>query len=315
MRRASLIACAILLPTIMVLVLAEIGVRYYYRLKRDDGPSVKIYRKSSDPALIFEMSPGTRTVRGGVAIEINSSGFRDDEFPAAARRDAWRIVLLGDSVAWGFKVPMESAFPQVLERKLRGLTPNDRASPIVYNLAVTGYSTAQEIRLLETRGVAFEPDLIIVSYVLNDPEVRGRAFISKIELIDLGSRALTKILDRLRGYPREYHHLVHARNREQTMRQFRRLGEISRSRRIPILVAVTPVFQFKSGKSYEWQDLHDLIGSLCEENGLAFLDLYSAFRGRDSAEYGLDMWHPTIKGHALIAEAISTYLADSSLRK
>jgi lysophospholipase L1-like esterase len=73
---------------------------------------------------------------------------------------------------------------------------------------------------------------------------------------------------------------------------------------VPILFALTPAFHFKPGKPYPWQDLHDFIRGLCAANGLAFLDLLPAFEGRDAAAYAFDMWHPTVKGHAVIAQAM-----------
>jgi lysophospholipase L1-like esterase len=294
----------------MTLTAVEVALRLIgaAKMERPWGiASRHIHRESSDPTLIYELVPGSSCERDGVFVAINSAGFRDDEFPQTPP-DGFRIVLVGDSVAWGYRVPMESAFPQVLERELRHLGSEPFASGIVYNLAVDGYSTEQEIRLLETRGLALHPDLIIVSYVLNDPDVAdgglARYYGSRIELLKLARLALRTVHERIDGFPREYHHLIHARNRDRTIDQFRRLGEISRDRHVPILVALTPAFYFKPGKPYPWQDLHDFIRGLCGANGLAFLDLRPAFEGRDPAAYAFDMWHPTVKGHAVIAKAM-----------
>ena len=146
-----------LLPTFVVLVLAEAGLRYYRVPTMADplvGGSVKLHKKSRDPTLIYELVPGAKTVREGVAIAINSAGFRDDEFPETLPDEVYRIVVLGDSVAWGWGVPMAAAFPQVLESQLHERRLKPRASSIVYNLSVDGYSTAQVIRLLVTHGLA-----------------------------------------------------------------------------------------------------------------------------------------------------------------
>jgi lysophospholipase L1-like esterase len=297
-----------LVSTAVTLTAVEFALRRKSTNRMPAGAASRlIHRGSSDPALIYELAPGSSCEREGVAIAINSAGFRDDEFPQHPP-DGLRIVVLGDSVAWGWAVPMESAFPQVLERQLRQLGSEPYAASIVYNLAVDGYSTAQEIRLLETRGLALHPDLVIVSYVLNDPDEAdgglARYFSSRIEVLERVKRPLRDVRDWIVGYPREYHHRIHARNRDQTIEQFRRLGEISRERHVPILVAVTPVFRFDPPGPYPYQDLHDFIGSLCAANGLRFLDLRPSFDGRDRAEYGFDAWHPTVKGHAVIAQVL-----------
>ena len=124
---------------------------------------MRTHRASADAGLGYELAPGAQATRNGVSIRINASGFRDDEFPAEAT-GATAIVVLGDSVAWGWGVPMKRAFPQVLERRLAEPAFANEKPPIVYNLAVDGYSTEQEIRLLELRGPALRPDVIILSY-------------------------------------------------------------------------------------------------------------------------------------------------------
>jgi lysophospholipase L1-like esterase len=321
MRRARLFIIG-LLPAFVLVVLAEAGLRYSRPPTGADplvGSGGRLHKPSHDPTLIYELVPGAHTVRDGVAIAINSAGFRDDEFPATLPDEAYRIVVLGDSVAWGWGVPMAAAFPQVLERQLHERRLQPHTSPIVFNLAVDGYSTAQEIRLLETRGLALQPSLVLLSYVLNDPDTSdgglAQYYASGMALVALGRRALTPILDRLHGYPREYHHRIHARYRDQTITQFRHLGQISRDRQVPILVVLSPVFRFKPEQPYPWQDLHDFIRGLCEANALAFLDLYASFRGRDAAAYAYDAWHPTSQGHALIAQAIVEYLTGFRVEK
>jgi lysophospholipase L1-like esterase len=314
MRRVRLIIMG-LLPTVVVLVLAEAGLRYVRAPTEADpfvGGAGRLHQPARDPVLIYEVLPGAQTVRDGVAIAINAAGFRDDAFPATLPDEVYRIVVLGDSVAWGWGVPMPAAFSQVLERQLHERRWPPRASPIVYNLAVDGYSTAQKIRLLETRGLALQPSLVLLSYVLNDPDTRdgglAQYYASNMAPVALGKSALTSLLDRWHGYPREYHHRIHARYRNQTITQFRHLGQISRARQVPILVILSPVFRFQPEQPYAWQDLHDFIQGLCEANALAFLDLYTSFRGRDAAAYAYDVWHPTSEGHALIAQAIVEYL-------
>ena len=312
------ISCASVLVTVAAL---ELSLRLIGSVKTHRAwwtASVRIHRPSRDPSLIYELVPGSSCAREGVAIAINSAGFRDDEF-AHTPPDSLRIVLLGDSVAWGWSVPMASAFPQVLEAELHQLGTEPYASSIVYNLSVDGYSTEQEIRLLETRGLALHPDLVILSYVLNDPDEAdgglARYYGSRIELVQLAQRALAEFRRRFNGYPDEYHHRTHAEHRVRTIDQFRRLGEISRDRHVPILVAVTPVFRFDPKEPYPWQDLHDFIADLCAANGLSLLDLRAGFEGRDLAEYAVDALHPTAQGHAVIARSILDFLRDFAPRR
>ena len=73
-----------LLPTFVVLVLAEAGLRYYRVPTMADplvGGSVKLHKKSRDPMLIYELVPGAKTVREGVAIAITLPVFETTNSP------------------------------------------------------------------------------------------------------------------------------------------------------------------------------------------------------------------------------------------
>lgn len=220
-------------------------------------------------------------------------------------------MSLGDSVAFGWGVPLESAFPVVLEKKLRESGSEPFASSVVYNLAVHGYSTRQETRLLETRGLALDPDLVIITYVLNDPDADGGYVpyfdtASRIEVVDLAKRGMRFLSEKLEGAPEEYHKKMHDRYRDEVTALFRRLGGISRDHHVPILVLLCPAFRFDP--PYPYHDLHAFVRGLCESNGLLYIDLYPSFEGRDLKECALDVWHPTAEGHAVIANAAYEYL-------
>ena len=155
-RARRLIPIALLLgSTVLALLLAEATLRWQReaelnaRIERQGSAweaSMSTHRASADAGLVYELVPGAQATRNGVSIRINASGFRDDEFPAEAT-GATAIVVLGDSVAMGWGVPMEQALPQVLERRLAEHTSANEKPPIVYNLAVDGYSMEQEMYL------------------------------------------------------------------------------------------------------------------------------------------------------------------------
>ncbi len=307
-----------ILPSFLLLILAEVGLRWYdaYRMGGSRKAS-EVHRKSDDATLIYELVPGSETTRDDVRVRINSAGFRDDEFPGQGVSVGRRIVMLGDSVAWGWGVQMDAAFPQLLESQLHKMANEQgETPPAVYNLAVDGYSTEQELRLLELRGLELQPDLVIINYVLNDPDGAGgglaRYYGSHIRLLDLVGRAHDRVQRILSGNSKlnEYHQRVHAAYEEQTGGRFQRLGHISEENDVPILIAVSPVFRFQPGKPYDWQNIHDSIEELCEQNGLLFVDLKRGFLGRDSSELSFDLWHPNEEGHAVIADVLAAYVKD-----
>lgn len=96
--------------------------------------------------------------------DVNSHGLRDDEFPVPKPKGVFRILVLGDSVAFGEGVDSQHAFPSRLEIFLQ-----DSQVPIeVLNAGVIGYTTYNELEYYLDRGRDFEPDLVIVALSLND---------------------------------------------------------------------------------------------------------------------------------------------------
>jgi lysophospholipase L1-like esterase len=76
------------------------------------------------------------------------------------------VVVLGDSVAFGYAVDEASAFPRVLEARLAALFPE--AGYEVVNLGVGGYNAWNELELLRDVGLGYEPDLVLVQFCIND---------------------------------------------------------------------------------------------------------------------------------------------------
>lgn len=104
-------------------------------------------------------------------VEINAAGLRDDDHPYAKKDGLLRICLLGDSTSWGWGVEEDESFAFLVEHAFADLE--------VVNLAVPGYSTDQELFVLETEGAKYAPDIVLLGFVLNDvtgnlfPEMHG----------------------------------------------------------------------------------------------------------------------------------------------
>lgn len=125
-----------------------------------------LYQASVDPALRYELIPNARAIaETGVPIEINGAGFRG-ALPAIPKPPGiTRILLLGDSEVLGAKLAERDTLSAQLEL---ALTKRDGAVWEVLNFGTDGYDTVQEERLFETRGVPFQPDLVLLYFVSND---------------------------------------------------------------------------------------------------------------------------------------------------
>ena len=83
-------------------------------------------------------------------------------------KDGMRIVMLGDSVAYGVgpNVRYDYTFPRLMTKYL--VESGIPAS--LYNLAVPGYSTEQERIAFERKGVPVKPDVVVLQMLANDVE-------------------------------------------------------------------------------------------------------------------------------------------------
>jgi hypothetical protein len=93
------------------------------------------------------------------SVHINRQGLRDREHLYERPSGVKRVLVLGDSFAWGYGVEAEERFSQRLESSL-GVE--------VINAAVSGYSTDQELLWLRAEGIKYEVDFILLELAGND---------------------------------------------------------------------------------------------------------------------------------------------------
>lgn len=121
-------------------------------------------REATDGVRVFELVPSSEAHAWGADMRVNSHGFRDREYAVEKAPDTLRVVALGDSATFGVKLEGGVLWPTVLEEQFAGSTP----AVEVLNLGVVGYDTLDEIAFFEHTGLAFEPDVVVVAFHLND---------------------------------------------------------------------------------------------------------------------------------------------------
>jgi len=125
-----------------------------------------LFRLSDDPTLRYELLPGARDG----AQAINAHGMRDRERAREKPPGTFRIAVLGDSLAFGLGTLQSLTFPAHLERILAERFRTSGLRIEVLNFGVSGYSLEQSLAMLRQRALAFEPDVVLLVYCLNDPE-------------------------------------------------------------------------------------------------------------------------------------------------
>jgi lysophospholipase L1-like esterase len=119
-----------------------------------------------DDRLGWKLRPGAVDQWGDVEVRVNERGFRGPVTPYQKAPGTARIVYLGDSVTFGYRVARwEDTYPFVLEGILES---TDSLTIETVNLAVEGYSQWQEAIVLADEGDRYAPDLVVIGFVLND---------------------------------------------------------------------------------------------------------------------------------------------------
>jgi len=104
----------------------------------------------------WELRPDFRLERDGVRYSTNSAGYRGTLYSGERDLARTRLLMLGDSVAYGLDVDDEQVFSRLLETGPGGYQ--------VVNLSVAGYGTDQELLRLRHQGLRFHPDVVLVHF-------------------------------------------------------------------------------------------------------------------------------------------------------
>jgi len=113
----------------------------------------------------YSLRPGAEgwwKKEGLTYVKINSHGFHDREHTIAKPPDTLRIAVVGDSFTEALQVPLENAFWSVMEPKLQHCLQPASAKVEVLCFGVGGFSTAQELVLLQKRVWQFSPDVVVL---------------------------------------------------------------------------------------------------------------------------------------------------------
>ncbi len=152
--------------TILMFFVLEIGLRIigYDALKRFKNGRELTLQPSTNNDVIYELIPNAKGYIWGTEVEINAKGYRG-RMGSVGKFDGFRIIVIGDSITFGNKIPLESTYANQLHETLNKSCSNNYE---VLNFGVGGYDILQEISLLEHKGLAYKPNLVVIGFCLND---------------------------------------------------------------------------------------------------------------------------------------------------
>jgi lysophospholipase L1-like esterase len=258
--------------------------------------------------------------QGCVEVRTNRYGFRDREFELAKRAGEFRVLALGDSFTFGNGVRVEDSWPEQLELLLSARF-GSRIEVINGGFATGSHSPAGYGDWLESDGLAFQPDVVIVGLCLNDLHMRVPMLAYPIAQPEPWLFGASRLLYRFQC-AREQRMLIEAPKpdaalliafdpapAEASHAGLVRMRDLCRARGVRYVVAVFPMLSLL-GKDYPYLGLHRLVAEICTAEQIDCVDLLDRFRGRDEHQ----LWvhptdqHPNPAGHRLIAQGIYDFL-------
>jgi lysophospholipase L1-like esterase len=132
-----------------------------------------------DPLLLWRLRPNLeRAVWDFTVLSTNAQHFRADHPIQRKAPGTFRIVCLGDSVTFGYRVPVIwpnkpdeydhewLPFPMLLEKQLQAANPDRTIEAMA--MAVPGYTSHQGLAWLQRDIDFLQPNVLVVSFGWND---------------------------------------------------------------------------------------------------------------------------------------------------
>ena len=289
-----------------------------------------LYRLSRNPDLGYEFRPNAATEAKGISYLINRFGFRDIE--QLQKKNGKRVVIAGDSLTFGWDLPLEETYPFLTREALRS-----RGRRLeIWAMGVTGYNTVQEYHLIRDQALRFDPDLVILQICLNDFEKaisirpdRERHFrltqyheilipylVKKSKLSDwfMARSYLFKFFN-LKLAP-----LIRKLNRDFVIRDYYSLGTedaVRHLKKTQELLSRTScrfaavIFPFRrDAMSPPYLAFQTAVRGALGDLGIPFLDLNETLNpaGEEQRKLWLDYVHPNRTGNQLVAGKLADFI-------
>jgi lysophospholipase L1-like esterase len=167
MRLASklLLAVLSLAGTLLMLELAARGLHLQTGFFLVPSAANCLQRSAS---LLMKFRPRCDGEIYDTQLHTNTLGLRGDE---VADDGSVRILTVGDSCTWGWRVQQEESYPAVLQQLLDAQFGAHRYQ--VINAGVPGYTSYEALTYLRDSGLALHPAIVIIGVGFNDATKDG----------------------------------------------------------------------------------------------------------------------------------------------
>ncbi len=270
-----------------------------------------------------------------VYSKINSFGFRGPDFSLQKPPATYRILGIGDSFTFGEGVKEEDTFLSRLQSHLSAQNP-DKAFEVI-NAGTSGYNTQDEVISLTNRWIKLTPDLVILTFTMNDgyaddefadsalgPLIMGLQD-GRTRLPGQGAESTSKLLtwglnliERKKNsnkiidiYLSQYTNkpLLEGYDWENSKKNFEAANNAIEAVKGRLIIVIFPEL-FRLNDHYPFQKIHEKVSAEAKRQGIPVLDLLPFFQSYKSE----DLWvhptdhHPNEVAHGIAAQAIFDFV-------
>ncbi|MEP6819776.1 MAG: SGNH/GDSL hydrolase family protein [bacterium] len=295
-----------------------------------------------DPLLLWRLKPNLdHAVWDFTVLSTNTDHLRSQhprESLPPKQPGAVRIVCLGDSVTFGYRVPVVwpdkpteydpewLPFPMLLEQQLRAANPNRQLDVVM--MAVPGYTSHQGLAWLRRDIDKLQPDLVVVSFGWNDAslsDVPDREAIRTTwyavgvrRLID-SSQAFAHATDWLRSKrsvdPKTRVRPTSRVSQQEYLNNMLAIESLARQRGAAVIVLAAP-YRDHSSEAPEANlmlQYRVALGTTMRQRGIPFLEIRELTEDAYPANEGWfgERIHPNHMGHRLIASELLKLISSS----
>ena len=294
-----------------------------------------------DPLLLWRLKPNLdHAIWDFTVVSTNAQHFRADYPIGRKPAGVFRIVCLGDSVTFGYRVPPVwpdrpkdydpewQPFPMLLEKELRKANPNRRIE--VFPMAVPGYTSHQGLAWLRRDIDYLQPDMVIASFGWNDASMSDvpdrqaidtRWFPVTIRWLIDHSQAFAHATRWLRSRNKPAQHVVATPvprvSESEYINNFMQIVNLARSRNASVIVIGAP-YRDSTTNPPEAQLMTRYRASLksaMQQSQTPYLEILELTEAAGSVNQGFfgELIHPNHIGHRLMASELLKLMAQRHL--
>lgn len=277
-----------------------------------------------------DFEAAARAFMRSVAPQLNADGFRDDPFDRPRVGGERRVLVIGDSFAFGFGIDDRArTFPAALEAELSVTDSVD-----VFNAGVPGADTRRELDVLAATLDRVDPDLVLLAWYVNDAESNEckQEYVQQSRLVPLVSDVMLRhsaLWRRLE--PALFSLCVRCGAKASYLEHLRRLYDapsgagwtqrdafvelVARAKTGQRKVAVLLFPLVEEFDAYPLAEVHALIRATCVEADVPCFDVLDALRHESATKLqtsALDH-HLNATGCALAARAVREFIVRREL--